>query len=74
MQRAEWTRDADSDLVEIVYDVSFKIRRPETAERIAREIRDKANLYASQPEMGSERPSWQQIMSSSQRPSWYEDG
>jgi len=52
MSLAEWTQDAVTDLEEIVVYIAIQDRRRETAKKIAQEIRDKADLYATQPEAG----------------------
>lgn len=55
MPKAEWTPQAESDLEGIVYYIAVHDRRPETAEKNAREIRDKCEQYAQHPQLGMKR-------------------
>jgi len=56
MATAIWTRNAVQDIEEIVYYIAVCDRRPETAERNVREIKEKAEVYADQPTLGQSRP------------------
>ena len=53
MANALWTREARDDLRAIVLYVGRRDRRPDTAARIAREIKAKADDYASHSASGS---------------------
>jgi plasmid stabilization system protein ParE len=56
MPRALWTPTAEHELEEIVYFIAVKDGRPSTADRIAREIRDRADDCASDPQLGHRHP------------------
>lgn len=56
MARAQWTSFAEQELEEIVYYLGVLQGRPETAEKIAREIRDLADSLAEQPQSGHRHP------------------
>ena len=47
MSQAVWTPVAEEDLDDILFQIAMVDRRPETAERIYFEIRDRANEYAT---------------------------
>jgi plasmid stabilization system protein ParE len=52
MPKAVWTPEAEKDLAEIVYFIAVQDRRPLTARKNANEIKQKAEQYASTPEIG----------------------
>ena len=56
MARTIWTPIAETHLEEIVYHIAISGGRPVTAEKIAREIHDKCDLYARNPLLGEARP------------------
>jgi plasmid stabilization system protein ParE len=53
--RVKWTRTAEAELEDIVYYISTKDWRRETARKIYSEIKDKCQLFAENPEMGLRR-------------------
>ena len=55
MATAEWTPAAKRELDEIHDFISIERQSPRAAADLIREIHAKANLYASQPEMGTSR-------------------
>jgi len=56
MPHALWTPLAEADLEEIVYYIAVEGGRPATAERIASEIRDRANEFAQSANRGHRHP------------------
>lgn len=56
MPSAEWTTRALLDAEEIAFYIAVEDGRPAIAEQILRELRDKAELFAQQPELGELRP------------------
>ncbi len=56
MAEVKWTSVAERDLEDISFYIAFEDRRPATAERIVDEVQRAAELYATQPEMGSLAP------------------
>ena len=56
MERAVWTLRAERDLEEIVLYIAESDYRPHVAHQIAREIRDRCDFYATQPNLGESRP------------------
>ncbi|MBC8871083.1 MAG: type II toxin-antitoxin system RelE/ParE family toxin [Planctomycetes bacterium] len=56
MPCALWTPTAETELEEIVFFIAVEGGRPVTAERIAREIHDRATSYANNPELGHRHP------------------
>ena len=55
MATAEWTPTAKRELDEIHDFIGVERQSPRAAANLLREIHDRANLYASQPEMGTSR-------------------
>lgn len=55
MATAEWTPTAKRELDEIHDFIGAERQSPRAAANLVREIHDRANLYASQPEMGTSR-------------------
>ena len=55
MAAAEWTPTAKQELDEIHDFIGVERQSPQAAADLVREIHAKANLYASQPEMGASR-------------------
>ena len=55
MAVAEWTPTAKRELDKIHDFIGIEQQSPEAAAGLVREIYEKANLYASQPEMGTSR-------------------
>lgn len=56
MLRVVRTPTAARELDEIFDEIAIRGGRPATAERLIRDIGDKCQLYASQPNMGTARP------------------
>jgi plasmid stabilization system protein ParE len=56
MPHAVWTPLAEAELEDIVYHIAIEGGRPLTAERIAQEIRDRANWFAASAEVGHRNP------------------
>jgi len=56
MSRALWTPLAESELEDIVYYIAVEDQRPLTAERIAREIRNRAETIAGTPAIWQKHP------------------
>ena len=56
MADPKWTPQAEADLEEIAFHIAFQDKRPVIADRIVDEIRQKADTYAAQPEMGTAAP------------------
>lgn len=56
MPQAHWTPLGEAELEGIVYFIAVEDGRPITAERIATEIRDRANKFAASPEQGHRHP------------------
>jgi len=56
MPWADWTPRAEQDIDEIAYHIAIEDGRPATAEKNIRAIRDKAELYACQPQIGQACP------------------
>ena len=55
MAKATWTRQANLDLEEIVFYLGVEQDRRRTARKIAREIRDKCEVHAISPLLGTAR-------------------
>ena len=55
MATAEWTPTAKRELDEIHDFIGVERQSPRAAANLVREIHEKANLYADQPEMGTSR-------------------
>jgi toxin ParE1/3/4 len=55
MSRAKWTSTAKRELDEIHDFIGEKRQSPAPAAKLVREIHRKANLYVTQPEMGTLR-------------------
>ena len=55
MATAEWTPTAKRELAEIHDFIGVERQSPSAAANLVREIHEKANLYAAQPEMGTSR-------------------
>ena len=55
MATAEWTPTAKRELAEIHDFIGVERQSPSAAANLVREIHEKANLYAAQPEMGTLR-------------------
>lgn len=56
MPRADWTPTAKQELDEIHDFIGVERKSQAAAEKLVRDVHDKANLYATQPEMGTARP------------------
>ncbi len=56
MTTANWTPEAETDLEDIVYFLGVERDRRDTARKIAQEFRDKCDLHATQPHLGTARP------------------
>jgi plasmid stabilization system protein ParE len=56
MPQASWTPRATLHLEDIAYYIAVESQRPATAEKIAQEIRDKADRCAQNPLMSEARP------------------
>ena len=56
MPQVKWTSQAEGDLEEIAFYLAYQDGRPVTADRIVDDIRGAAELYATQPEMGTAAP------------------
>jgi len=54
MAEARWTVQAETDLEEIAFYIAFEQKRPATADQVVDRIREAADLYASQPHMGTD--------------------
>ena len=55
MSRAEWTPTAKRELDDIHDFIGIERRKPAAAAKFVRELHDKANLYSTQPLMGTSR-------------------
>ena len=56
MTRAEWTPTAKRELDRIHDFIGVERHSQSAAEKLVRDIHEKAELYASQPRMGTSRP------------------
>ena len=56
MPRATWTPQAVADIEDIAYYIAVTDGRPTIAEKIVREIREKADFCARQPLLARARP------------------
>ena len=56
MPQAEWTPKAKQELEDIHDFIGVERRSQTAAEKLVRDIHKKADLYATQPEMGTARP------------------
>ena len=56
MPRATWTPQAVADIEDIAYYIAVTDGRPAIAEKIVREIHEKADFYAEQPLLAQARP------------------
>ncbi len=54
MARAEWTQIALDELEAIGDYIGYRDNRQDTAARIVQDLLDKADLYATQPSMGTD--------------------
>ena len=52
MAHAVWTSLAEAELEDIIYHIAVEHGQPLTADRIAREIRQRANWFADHAEVG----------------------
>ncbi len=56
MPRVVWDPDAEADLRTIAYYVGVERQSSEGAGRVIDSVREKCELYATQPELGQQRP------------------
>ncbi|MCG8653182.1 MAG: type II toxin-antitoxin system RelE/ParE family toxin [Pirellulales bacterium] len=56
MATAKWTSRAELDLEEIAFRVAIDDGRPATADQLVDDIKATADLYATQPQMGTRVP------------------
>ena len=56
MATAKWTSRAELDLEEIAFHVAIDDGRPATADQLVDDIKATADLYATQPQMGTRVP------------------
>ncbi|MCH8044662.1 MAG: type II toxin-antitoxin system RelE/ParE family toxin [Planctomycetes bacterium] len=56
MPRVVWDQDAEQDLRDIAHYIGVECQSPQGARNLLRAIREKCELYAAQPELGTACP------------------